>query len=60
MATMDRSNSAAASRLRAALELHDDGVEIMRHSLRRRHPSETEAEIEDRLRRWLRQESQSE
>ncbi|MHC4449965.1 MAG: hypothetical protein ACYS0E_07465 [Planctomycetota bacterium] len=53
---MERTSSTAVSRLRAALELHDDGVEIMRQNLRRRHRSESQAEIETRLRNWLRQE----
>ena len=60
MARMDRKTSTAARRLRAALDLHDDGVEIMRRNLRRRHPSESPAEIEDRLRRWLRRETAAE
>ncbi len=60
MGRMERATSTAAGRLRAALELHDDGVEIMRRNLRRRHPSATQAEIDDRLRRWLRQESTAE
>lgn len=44
----------AAVRLRAALELFDDGVAMMRLNLRRAHPDASEDEIERRLRQWLR------
>ena len=42
-----------AERLRTTFRLHDEGVGLMRQNLRRRHPQETEQEIERRLRAWL-------
>lgn len=44
-----------AARLRTALSLFDDGVALMRQNLRRAHPDASEAEIERRLRLWLRE-----
>jgi outer membrane biogenesis lipoprotein LolB len=41
-------------KLRAALELHEVGVALMRQNLRRRHPDESEDAIEERLADWLR------
>lgn len=49
----DQSSRAAAERLRQALDLFEAGVHMMRLSLRRRFPDETEAEIERRLRNWI-------
>ena len=43
-----------AQKFRLTLSLHEDGVEMMRMSLRRRHPGEGDAEIDARLRAWLR------
>ncbi|HEX9820937.1 MAG TPA: hypothetical protein VGD07_15145 [Methylomirabilota bacterium] len=43
----------AAARLRAALELFETGVEMMRQNLRRKHPTLTDLEIEARLTAWL-------
>ena len=45
--------TAAAERLVAALEMWEDGVQIMREHLRRKAPHATEDEIEDALARWL-------
>jgi len=42
-----------AERLRTALDLFEAGERAMRESLRRRHPNETPAQIEDRIRAWL-------
>jgi len=42
-----------SDRLLAALEMWDDGVQIMRENLRRRSPHATDEEIEDQLGRWL-------
>jgi len=42
-----------ASRLLDALEMWEDGVQIMRENLRRRAPRATDAEIEAELTRWL-------
>ena len=40
--------------LRQALDMFGFGVAMMRQNLRRRHPSESEAEIDVRLAEWLR------
>jgi hypothetical protein len=44
---------ATASRLLDALELWEDGVQIMRETLRRRQPRASDEEIEAELARWL-------
>jgi hypothetical protein len=44
----------AAERLRITLELFESGVSLMRENLRRRHPTESKRQIEERLRAWLR------
>jgi hypothetical protein len=49
-----RDREAAVQRLRLALSLFDDGVELMRQNLRRRHPGASEAEIFEALGAWLR------
>ena len=41
-------------KLRAALELHEVGVALIRQNLRRRHPDEPDDTIERRLTKWLR------
>ena len=43
-----------AERLEAALEMWEDGIEMMRANLRRRLPRATEDEIEAALDAWLR------
>lgn len=43
----------AADRLERALEMWDDGVCLMRESLRRRHPAASEAELDAKLDAWL-------
>ena len=43
-----------AQKFRLTLSLHEDGIEMMRMNLRRRHPGESDAEIGARLRAWLR------
>jgi hypothetical protein len=45
--------NAAAGRLLDALEMWEDGVQIMRENLRRRSPHATDDEIEAELGRWL-------
>jgi hypothetical protein len=40
-------------RLRTALGLFDDGAELMRANLRRRHPDATEPDIERLVSAWL-------
>jgi len=44
---------ATAGRFLDALEMWEDGVQIMRENLRRRAPRATDEEIEDELARWL-------
>lgn len=43
----------AAARLRLAFDLFAAGEQMMRLNLRRRHPDETEAQIQARLEAWL-------
>ena len=45
----------AAARLRAALEMFETGVQMMRQNLRRNHPTLSDAEIEERVTAWLRE-----
>ncbi len=52
MAT-DHPEDTEASRLEAALEMWEDGVQIMRENLRRRNPGAPEEQIEEALDRWL-------
>lgn len=42
-----------AEKLLQALDLMATGIEIQRANFRRRHPTESTAEIEARLQRWL-------
>jgi hypothetical protein len=44
---------ATARRLLEALEMWEDGVQIMRDNLRRRSPHATDEQIEAELTRWL-------
>jgi hypothetical protein len=54
MQIMDAAARESLSRkLRVALSLHEDGVAMMRLNLRRRHPTENEAQIASRLHAWL-------
>ncbi len=41
-------------KLRAAFELHEVGVALMRQNLRRRHPGESDKAIDELLTDWLR------
>ena len=43
----------AASRLEAALEMWDDGVQLKREQLRRRDPSASDDQIEAAISDWL-------
>lgn len=43
-----------AEKLRAAFELHEVGVALMRQNLRRRHPTASDERIEELLANWLR------
>ena len=43
----------AAERLRTALVLFEDGVDLMRATLRRRHPDASEEHIERLIGAWL-------
>jgi hypothetical protein len=47
--TMD----ATAARLLDALEMWEDGAQLMRETLRRRFPQATDEELEAKLTRWL-------
>lgn len=44
----------AAEKLRAALDMYNTGLAIMRQNLRRRFPQAADAEIEAKLEEWLR------
>lgn len=56
IAAMGRDEDArAAEKLRIAFELFEAGLALMRQNLRRRHPEESEAEIDARLSAWLRE-----
>jgi len=46
--------NAVVERLHIAFELSESGCEIMLQNLRRRHPGETEDQIEVRFGEWLR------
>ena len=48
----DAADEAPADRLRAALDLCDDGDELMLQNLRRRFPGESETQIETRFKAW--------
>ena len=45
--------ASAAAAFRAALELFETGVDLMRQNLRRQYPDATAAEIERELADWL-------
>ncbi len=51
--TRGPNENGAAERLRLALEMFDLGLDIMRQNLRRKHPEDTQAEIQEKLRAWL-------
>jgi Rv0078B-related antitoxin len=56
-ASMDASDeklAIAAQKLRVALDLQRFGIVMMRQNFIRRHPGESEAEIDARFRSWLR------
>lgn len=50
----ESSSLTPSEKLRIALELFESGVAMMRETLRRDHPAESDAQIEERLRRWIR------
>lgn len=43
----------ARDRLRLAIEMHDVGLRMYRQRMRREHPDETDAQIAERVQRWL-------
>lgn len=43
-----------AVNFRHAIELFEEGRDLMLQNFRRRHPDETEAQLRERLRQWLR------
>ncbi len=45
--------STPAERVREALALFEDGVEMKRRSLKRLYPSDSEAELQSKLMSWL-------
>ncbi len=47
--------SVEAERLRAALQMHQDGVALMRQNLRRRHDDADEDQIDALVGLWLRE-----
>ncbi|MEM8960226.1 MAG: nucleotidyl transferase AbiEii/AbiGii toxin family protein [Acidobacteriota bacterium] len=49
----DSHHQTPAEKLRIAFDLHRAGVRLMRQNLRRRHPHDSETEIDERLRAWL-------
>jgi hypothetical protein len=49
----DTPSRPAAQRLREALSLFEDGVEMKRRNLKRRFPEASEVELEERLLSWL-------
>lgn len=49
------SDPEAGARLLQALELHDLGVLMQRTRLQREHPDWSQDEVEDAVRRWLRE-----
>jgi signal transduction histidine kinase len=46
---------ATAARLRAAIEMFETGVQMMRQTLRRRDPTVSDAELDRQLTAWLRE-----
>ena len=51
---MVSSDLSPVEKLGLALDLFESGVDVMRHNLYRKYPSETRDEIEERLLEWLR------
>ena len=49
----DQSDKARSERLRIALDLADSGIQMYRQRLRRTYPGESEAQISQRLSKWL-------
>jgi hypothetical protein len=50
----ETSSPTPSEKLRIALDLFESGVAMMRETLKREHPTESDAQIEERLRKWLR------
>lgn len=50
---MSTSNPTAAENLRTAFDLFVAGQRMMRENLKRRHPEESDRQIERRLRAWM-------
>lgn len=55
MATAADAHDQAAARLRAAIEMFETGVQMMRQNLRRNHPTLSDAEIDELVTAWLRE-----
>src|SRR3954454_2411208 len=54
MDEIDAARDRFSRKLQVAFALHRDGVDLMRQNLRRRHPDESDEEVDARLRLWLR------
>jgi len=54
MVSMREEPLSPRQKMRVVCELFESGVELMRQNLRRRHPVESDLEIEARLVEWLR------
>lgn len=50
---MDEQDRVLSRRLRVTLALQKAGIDMMRQTLRRRHPEASDGDIDDLLRRWL-------
>lgn len=50
----DNGGVSSEEKFRAALELHEAGVALMRQNLRRRHPDASESDVDALLDDWLR------
>ena len=50
---VDAAAEAAASRLRQAIEMYAVGLAMMWQNLKRRHPNESDAQLDSRLEAWL-------
>jgi hypothetical protein len=50
----ETSSPTPSEKLRIALELFESGVAMMRETLKREHPNESDAQIDERLRQRVR------
>jgi signal transduction histidine kinase len=59
LARLPAPNTSAAARVREALALFEEGMEMKRRSLKRTFPAASEAELHAKLLRWLQQQDRS-